>query len=97
MSETTPKLSREPIILVDSTPDSEYPIRILRAYRVNATALWKCEGMSDATTAVYEQMNYDQLARARLLDAAIHRLEACATRNPEPSAASADLGASAVT
>ncbi len=70
-----PELSREPIMIVDAAPDARYPLRILRAYRVNGTALYQCQGMSEATMAVYHQMNSAQLDRQRILDDAIAQLE----------------------
>ena len=74
-SETIPQLTRETILHVDATPNAEYPIRILRAYRDNAATFWKCQGMAEATVAIYQQMNRDQLDRVRILDHAIALLE----------------------
>lgn len=71
-----PELSRAPLLHVDATPDADYPLRILRAYRANATALWEA---SDELQEIYEQMNQDQLQRQRVLDAAIGVLEAAGT------------------
>jgi len=34
------KLSQEPILYIDATPNDDYPIRILRAYRENCNATW---------------------------------------------------------
>ena len=62
-----PKLTQEPIISVDATPDDGYPLRILRAYRENCNCKW------EATPAswLYEQMNKDCEKRAVILDRAI--------------------------
>ncbi len=35
-----PPLTQQPIEYVDGTPDLDYPLRILRAYRVNCDARW---------------------------------------------------------
>jgi hypothetical protein len=57
--------------MVDATPDEEYPLRILRAYRENANVLWKRE----PPDVVFEMMNEDQRKRAAILDRAITKLE----------------------
>jgi len=66
-----PKISQQPIIHVDATPDEEYPLRILRAYRENCNCKW----VSDTENPVIEQMNKDCHQRAVILDAAITLLE----------------------
>lgn len=66
-----PEVSQSAIEMVDATPDEEYPLRILRAYRENANVLWKRE----PPDVVFEMMNEDQRKRAAIRDRAITKLE----------------------
>lgn len=66
-----PKISQLPIIHVDATPDKNYPLRILRAYRENCNCIWT----SDTDNPLIDQMNKDCRQRAVLLDSAIAVLE----------------------
>ena len=66
-----PKISQTTIKHVDATPDAEYPLRILRAYRENCNCKWK----TTPPDPFYDSMNEDQDRRAEILDAAIRVLE----------------------
>lgn len=68
---TLPEISQQPIIHVDATPDENYPLRILRAYRENCN----CEWVSDTDNPLIDQMNKHCRQRAVILDAAIAVLE----------------------
>ena len=56
---------------VDATPDAEYPVRILRAYRQNCDMRWEASPPSP----LCDELNRLQEQRARLLDQAIAVLE----------------------
>ena len=78
MGKTTtklPKLTQETIKYVDSTPDENYPIRILEAYRENCNYLWEVHGLTDGEKHFYDIMNEHQILRAKILDAAIKKLK----------------------
>ena len=68
---TIPKVSQEPIIHVDATPDEDYPVRILRAYRENCNVKF----VSNTENPLIKQMNKNCDQRAVILDAAIAVLE----------------------
>ena len=71
MFHNLPKLTNEPVIWIDATPNEEYPLRILRTYRENCNSKW----MADPPNRVYDQMNEDQDKRVEILDRAIKLLE----------------------
>ncbi len=73
-------VTKESILHVDSTPDDEYPLRILRAYRKNRNVHWEVEGGIDSK--IYDEINEHQKQRAKILDRAIVKLE---SENPPPS------------
>ena len=78
MGKTTtklPKLTQEPIKYVCSTPDENYPIRILKAYRKNCNVFWEVHGLNDEEKSIYGMMNEQQILRAKILDAAIKKLK----------------------
>ncbi len=62
-----PKTTQEPIIHVDATPDEDYPLRILRAYRKNCNRKW----VADPPSALIDMMNEHCDKRAVILDKAI--------------------------
>jgi len=66
-----PAVTQDVIFSVDSTPDKEYPLRILRAYRENCNCKW-VTGKSDP---LLDEMNDDCDKRAEILDDAIRVLE----------------------
>lgn len=71
-----PPLTQQPIIGIDGTPDKDYPLRILRAYRENCNVRWNAStDKGSDTNPVYELMNEHQQRRAKLLDQAIAILE----------------------
>ena len=71
MPHNPPKLTNEPLIWIDATPDEEYPLRILRTHRTNCNSKW----IAEPSNIVYDQMNEDQDKRAEILDRAIKLLE----------------------
>lgn len=74
MAVDLPPITQQPIICVDATPDADYVLRILRAYRENCNC--RCEGMGALHTCeLCEVMNQAQEERARLLDFAIDVLQ----------------------
>lgn len=65
------RLKSEPMMGVNATPDAEYPIRLLRAYRDNNLVCWKVDGLSEDVTTVYDAMNAAAEDRVRILEAAL--------------------------
>lgn len=60
---------------VNATPDEEYPLRILRAYRADCDVLWTDNTNSDEPLSVlHKMMNESQKERADILDKAIQVL-----------------------
>ena len=70
MSEDLP-VTQAPLLHVDATPDNDYPLRILRAYRENCNVKW----IATPPSVVYDQMNEMCDQRAKILDRAITLLE----------------------
>lgn len=71
-----PPLTQEPVMFVDATPNAEYPLRVLRAARMNANARYELTGEWDAASRlIHETMNEGCKKRAVLLDKAIRILE----------------------
>ncbi len=76
-------LTQQPIEHIDGTPDNEYPLRILRAYRENCNCRWMFGTWDDEKNeyvepkdTIHSLMNQYQRERAELLDEAIRALEA---------------------
>lgn len=59
---------------IDGTPDGNYALRILKAYREACNTKWIIEGDTTAKP-LYELMNEHQDQRAKELDKAIEILE----------------------
>jgi len=72
-----PKLTMEPLQVVELTPDEGLPLRILRAYRTNCEVMWSenTDG-SESLNPVFRLMNEHNRQRAAILDRAIAKLEA---------------------
>lgn len=68
---TLPELTQQPIRLVNSFPDKDYPLRILRSYRENCNCRWT----SNFDDPFIESLNEMNDKRAKLLDGAIEILE----------------------
>lgn len=66
-----PELTRQPIEHVDGTPDRDYALRILRAYRANCD----CKFVAEPPSPLITMMNEHNDQRAALLDQAIAILE----------------------
>ena len=72
-----PEFTQKAIMHVNSTPDKEYPLRILRAYRENCNVKWGSstgKGTKE-TNPLLIKMNQDCDKRAEILDKAINILE----------------------
>ena len=71
-----PKLIQQPIIHVDATPDEDYQLRILRAYRQNCDCMFAEDTSgNEPTNPILKQMNEDNRKRAEILDKSIALLE----------------------
>lgn len=68
---TLPDINQQPIIHINATPDKDYVLRILKAYRENCNCKWS----SNLDNALMVEMNKTQDKRAELLDKAISILE----------------------
>lgn len=66
-----PKINKQPIIHIDNTPNKEYALRILKAYRENCDCKWS----SNRGNPLIEEMNKAQDKRAKILDRAIQILK----------------------
>ena len=68
-----PETTQQPVIHVDATPDEEYPLRILQAYRDNCNCKWVESTDPDAppTSPLLKAMNEQNDKRAAILDDAI--------------------------
>jgi len=62
-------------LFIDGTPDGNYALRILYAYRARCREKWIIEGSSDGVKRIYDVMNEHQDLRAKELDKAIKKLE----------------------
>ena len=71
-----PSVTQQPILQIDCRPDSDYSLRILRAYRENANVRWDLSGdFPPQLKFAYEQMNKASEKRGKILDMAINVLE----------------------
>lgn len=68
-----PEITQQPIIYIDGTPNEDYVLRILRAYRQNCDCRW----VSTEPNTLIDFMNDCQDKRAALLDEAIKVLQDC--------------------
>jgi len=66
-----PPLTHEPLLWVDMTPDADFVLRILRAYRHNCSCKWTSPTGSEPADAALRLMNEACDKRAALLDSAI--------------------------
>lgn len=74
-----PEVTQDALLWIDATPNEDYPLRILRAYRQNCDCRW----VSDEPSKLVNLMNEDAQKRANLLDRAIAILEATLLPNIE--------------
>lgn len=70
-----PLISQQKVLQVDATPNPNYPVRILKAYRENCDMKWTTTGMNKDSATIWEAMNFHQSKRAKILDRAIAVLE----------------------
>lgn len=72
-----PSITQQPIVHVDATPDNNYPLRILKAYRTNCDMKWAetTDIAATITNPLLLAMNEHQEQRAKILDDAILCLE----------------------
>ena len=71
-----PKVTQEPILHIDLTPNDNLPLRILRVYRENCNCSWAedTDG-GEVKNPVLILMNQNNKQRATILDRAIKILE----------------------
>lgn len=69
-----PEITQQPIIHIDGTPNEDYVLRILRAYRQNCDCRWV---VISGESPLIDFMNECQDKRAKLLDEAIKVLRDC--------------------
>ena len=74
MENKYPDLTQQAIEVVDSTPDNEYPIRILQAYRENCNCKWATDTDGNCDNALFSIMNEHCEQRAKIPDEAIKLL-----------------------
>ena len=67
-------ISKQEILHIDSTPDENYALRILQAYRVNCDTRFATSADGSCDNPLYKMMNEYQEQRAKLLDKAIEIL-----------------------
>lgn len=70
----TPELENREVlnqVFVDATPDGNYALRLLTAYRSRCDVRWQTHGLDEDRAAIYKQMNEDQSRRGYELDEAI--------------------------
>ena len=71
-----PKLTQQPILFVDGTPNEDYPLRILRVYRQNCDCFWaESSSGNEPQNPLLILMNDHNRQRAEILDRAIEVLE----------------------
>ena len=71
-----PELTPQPILFVDGTPDDNYPVRILLAYRQLCDCKWaESTDGSESTNPLLKLMNEHCEQRAKILDSAIIKLQ----------------------
>jgi len=70
-----PEITKQEVKYVDSTPDKNYPLRILQAYRDNCDCFWATGIDGSCDNPIYELMNEHQKQRAEILDKAINKLK----------------------
>ena len=77
MTTQLPPMTETPKLYVDATPDKEYPLRILKAYRHDCDCKWASatDGSSVESNPLLKMMNEHNDQRAKYLDKAIRILE----------------------
>lgn len=70
-----PKFTKQHIEHVDATPNDDYPLRILRAYRYNCDCRFATSTDGTCDNPLFTMMNEHCEQRAEILDRAIKILE----------------------
>ena len=75
----------EPIRFVDATPDEDYPLRILRAYRENCNCKFvsSLDSIGEEINPALKAMNEANDKRAEILDRAIRKLKSTNSEEEE--------------
>lgn len=73
-TELPPLKNRRQFKYVNATPDIGYPIRILKAYLLDAQTEWEIQGMPESKKHIYNEMNKAQAKRREILTVAIKKL-----------------------
>ena len=74
------ELTQQPVLFIDGTPDDEYVMRILRAYRDNCNSKWATATDGSCDNPMFQLMNEHQDQRAKVLDEAIKKMESYASQ-----------------
>lgn len=71
-----PELTQQPILHVNCTPNEDYPLRILRAYRQQCDCKWveNTDPSDEPTNPLLIMMNEHCDQRAEILNRAIEKL-----------------------
>jgi hypothetical protein len=69
-----PPFTQETLTHIDSTPDAEYPLRILRAQRSNCDCHFEVTGVGAKSKVLWDMLNSHQDQRAKILDKALEIL-----------------------
>lgn len=70
-----PALNEQPILHVDGTPDKDYPVRILQAYRQHCNCQWASDmDGGEVTNPLLKAMNETNVKRAEILDYTIRKI-----------------------
>jgi len=75
METTLPEVTKQMVLHIDGTPDENYPLRILQAYRDNCDSMWASSVDGTCDNPIYALMNEHQRQRAEILDEAIAKLK----------------------
>jgi len=69
-------MEKQEILFIDATPDENYPIRILEAYRERCNYKWSTTsgGVDEGGNTLMKSMNDAQDKRAEILDKAIVKI-----------------------
>ena len=70
-----PPINGQAVLYIDATPDKDYPLRILQAYRQDCNCQWAENTTGgEPTNPLLKVMNDQNNKRAKVLDKAIAKL-----------------------